>query len=656
VIIFTLIGSQTTSDSSQPRFEAKLNSPASREITRSGKSARWRRIIREDALKKYKQISDYGLIGDLKTCALVGIDGSIDWFCIPRFDSPSVFGSLLDVKKGGRFLVMPTDEEFDSYQHYDGPTNILVTEFRTKAGGLAGLTDFMPCFKVANTMVSSGEIHRRLGCLEGELEMEIFIKPRFNYGGVIPKVEYLDHRGYTFYAQSREIRQELALLTPLKLEEVDEATLSLAVKMKKGDQLDLVVRYGGAKLHHRENAYTEIKLRETRTFWTDWIEKCTYEGKWKNEVLRSALSLRLLVYSGTGAIIAAPTTSLPEEIGGVRNWDYRYSWIRDSTFVLWALHSLGHNEEAQKYMNWLLSIFYLTGGNLQVMLGVSGERDLSEISLGHLEGYKDSAPVRVGNGAWDQFQLDVYGILLDAMYFTHKHGGGLGRKVYEHLVKEIMDALKEDWKKPDCGIWEVRGERKHFVYSKMWCWVAADRAVKIARAHGQTEDAREFAKLRDEIKAEIFKNGWSDSLNSFVRSYGSEELDSANLLMPQVRFINPKDPRMIATIDRTMEKLLEHGKYLYRYLTEDGLPGREGAFLICSFWLVNCLTMAGRLEEAEKLMDELVRNSNHLGLFSEEIDPRDSTMLGNFPQAFTHMGFVTAATALGRALRDKGKG
>ena len=610
---------------------------------------RWRRFSRQECENVCREISDYAIIGDMRTCALVGIDGSIDWFCTPRFDSPSVFGGLLDRKKGGKFKIC-VDTAFEVYQHYEDKTNILLTEFKTESGSLI-LTDFMPCFEVGSAMILSGEIHRRVFCTSGVVNLDLLIQPRMNYGAVVPETKYFPGTGYSFSSEAPEIRQRLALLTNLQFEEPEKGTLSLNVSLKRSEKLDLVLRYGGTRMHHSHDPHTDLKLHETREFWRRWISRAKYCGKWQDMVLRSALLLKLLVYSPTGAIVAAPTTSLPEEIGGVRNWDYRYSWIRDSSFVLWAFHALGYNQEALSYINWFMNSFYLSEDNVQIMLGVGGERDLTERILPHLEGYRGSSPVRVGNGAWDQFQLDLYGILLDALYFSHKHGGGIEKKVFEELVKPLIRSMLKQFEIPDCGIWEVRGEQKHFVYSKMWSWVALDRAVKIARAHSiADEEIESWVDLREKIHEEIIKFGYDESLKSFVRSYGSKELDAANLLMPQVRFLDANDPRILSTIDQTKKRLMSDGKFVYRYLAEDGLPGKEGAFLICSFWLVNCLTLTGKLDEAENLLNSLIKYSNHVGLFSEEVDPSTRRLLGNFPQAFTHMGFLTAAIGLDRAI------
>src|SRR5487761_740192 len=572
----------------------------------------WKTLVRRKVLHEYKQIADYGLIGDQKTCALVGIDGSIDWFCIPRFDSPSIFAAILDKRKGGSFKILPKSKEFETRQFYEGLTNILITEFKNEEGHLQ-ILDFMPCFKVSRIVVSTGEILRRITSPD----------PGTQLG--------------------------LSLITSLKFNEIKKGKLFASKRLAEGETTDLVLRYGEAGLHIGEDPLIEMKLADTRAYWKRWSSMCKYKGKWQDFVLRSALALKLLVYSPTGAIVAAPTPSLPEEIQGVRNWDYRYSWVRDSSFVLWAFHSIGHDESEDSYLDWLMSTFYLTAQNMQVMVGIGGERNLTEKTIDNLEGYKGSKPVRIGNGAWDQFQLDLYGILVDALYFSHIHKQRVTKKVYEHLIKPVVKIVEDVWDKPDSGIWEVRGGKRQFVYSKVWCWVAIDRAVKMAGALNMKDDVQKWSKFRDRIRETIYARGLNNSIKSFVQSYDSTDLDSANLLMPQVKFINGKDPKMISTIKQIKKSLMSEGKFLYRYKTKDGLPGDEGAFLICSFWLVSCLTMAGKLDEADKLLDSLLKCSNHVGLFSEEIDPKDGSMLGNCPQAFTHMGFITAAAGLEKA-------
>jgi GH15 family glucan-1,4-alpha-glucosidase len=589
------------------------------------------------------------VIGDQRTCALVGVDGSIDWLCLPRFDSPSVFGALLDRKRGGYFRIWPDAQEFESLQRYDGPTNVLITEFRDSSGHVR-LTDFMPCFDVGRVNISTGEVHRRVSCLKGRMEVRVEVRPRPGYGSLVPKVGEQKGGGYSFFlGEGSENRQELALITDARFEQ-GRGSITRVFELREGEGADFVLRYGGMRLRDSCHPSTDVKLRETRGYWRRWARKVKYRGRWREMVVRSALALRLLVYSPTGAILAAPTTSLPEEVHGERNWDYRYSWIRDSSFVLWAFHSIGIMRVEDVYLDWITSIFYLTGGELQVMLGINGERDLTEHVLEHLEGYKGSRPVRVGNAAWSQFQLDVYGILVDALWFSHRHVGGISPRVYEYLLKPVVEIVEKQWEKPDSGIWEVRGARQQFVYSKVWCWVALDRAVKIAEELGMGDDRAKWAALRAKIRASVLDEGWDEDVGSFVRSYGSKQLDAANLLMPQVRFIDANDPRMRSTVDKTMEKLMTGQKFVYRYLSDDGLPGDEGAFLVCSFWLVSCLTREGRLDEAEKLLESLIECSNHLGLFSEEVDPGTGAMLGNFPQAFTHMGFVTATVELGKAL------
>jgi len=593
------------------------------------------------ALNEYKPIADYAIIGDRRTCALVGIDGSIDWMCAPRFDSPSVFSSLLDKEKGGCFSIHPGYEgEFEARQYYDGPTNVLLTEFRNENGRI-GITDFMPCFRVSGIVVSSRELHRRIICLEGNFDLEVKLEPRLNYGSVIPKISKIGENGYSFVSEKHQTEQQLALISPFEFEIVGGSAIG-SFAMRNKQKIDLVLRMGGLTDYSSQQTHTDEKLAETKKYWRALAAQCDYRGKWRDYVVRSSLVLHLLVYGPTGAIIAAPTTSLPEKIGGVRNWDYRYSWIRDSSFVLWALHSIGDKAERGTYLNWLTSIFYLTIENIQVMIGITGERVLNERELSHLEGYAKSSPVRIGNAAWNQPQLDVYGILLDTLYFAHKHHRRLSKKIFNHIVRPVVKLVEQNWDKPDRGIWEVRGEKEDFVYSKMWCWVALDRAIKLGNLIGVKDDFSSWKILRDTIKDTIFQKGWDESLQSFVRSFGSREVDAANLLMPQVKFIDGKDPRFISTIDEIRKQLLRDGKFVYRYKTSDGLPGDEGAFLICSFWLVSCLALAGQQKESEELLENLIEYSNHVGLFSEEIDPVTGALLGNFPQAFTHMGFISA--------------
>ncbi|MEM3655324.1 MAG: glycoside hydrolase family 15 protein [Thermoprotei archaeon] len=592
-----------------------------------------------------KHISDYGLIGDLRTCALVGLDGSIDWLCVPRFDSPSVFGAILDVERGGFFRICPHNSTFKVHQEYDGPTSILVTDFESQQGGFS-VTDFMPCFKVSGVLVSCGEVHRRISWKWGSPSVEVSVAPKMNYGLHVPSVRRVGSNGYLFYSE-RHRSQDLALLTSLEFENV-EGGVSTVLELGEGKFLDLVLRYGGVELHHSAEADTETKLAETRRFWIRWSSQIRYNGPWKHEVLRSALTLKMLVYAPTGAMIAAPTTSLPEEIGGVRNWDYRYSWLRDSCFALWALHAVGYDKEANDFLKWVINTYYFSGGELQVLLGVTGERNLHEKILNNLRGYMNSKPVRVGNGAWNQLQLDLFGVVLDAFYYSHKHGKGINRKLYLSVIRPLMERVEALWDKPDCGIWEVRGEKLHFVYSKVWCWVAADRAHKIAKKLGLRE-AERWAQLRAKIKSKVLKEGFDPTRSTFVRAFHTKDVDSANLLMPLVGFIDPKDERFISTMRETVNSLKCGDGLLYRYIAEDGLPGREGAFLLCSFWYATCLAKVGEKQRATELVNKLLHYSNHLGLFSEEVDPKTGELLGNFPQAFTHMGFVMAAKAISEA-------
>ncbi|MDG6904590.1 MAG: glycoside hydrolase family 15 protein [Nitrososphaerota archaeon] len=598
------------------------------------------RVLDDTYLQNYKPIADHAIIGDRKTCALIGLDGSIDWLCTPRFDSPSIFCAILDKAKGGRFSIRPRNRPFEVRQCYDGHTNVLFTEFKNERGR-ARITDFMPCFEVAGVIISSNEVHRRIACLEGDMDLEIIMEPRLDYGRLIPIISKIGENAYTFVSEGQEANHEIALISTVDFDTA-EGSLKRTISLKCDEKLDLVLRMGGLAYHSTQETRTDEKLEETKRYWDAIATHCKYRGKWREQVIRSALTLHLLVYAPTNAIIAAPTTSLPEKIGGVRNWDYRFSWIRDSSFVMWALHSIGDKAERGAYLDWLTSVFYLMIENLQVMVSITGDSVLNEKTLDYLEGYSKSSPVRIGNGAWNQLQLDMYGILLDALYFAHKHHRKISKRVFDHIVRPVTKLVEQNWEKPDCGIWEVRGEKENFVYSKVWCWVAMDRALKLADLLGIKEDLSSWKLLKDKIKETVFQKGWDPDLNSFVRSFGSKELDSANLLMPQVKFIDGTDPRMVSTIEQIQKQLASDGKFLFRYKSSDGLPGEEGAFLICSFWLASCLALAGKQKEAEELLETLWKCSNHVGLFSEEVDPRTGEMLGNFPQAFTHMGFITA--------------
>jgi len=592
----------------------------------------------------YKPISDYGVIGDMHTAALVGLDGSIDWYCAPRFDSPSVFAALLDVRKGGKFQLSPT-EKFTTKQSYEGDTNVLSTIFESKEAKIK-LTDFMPCFMEKGQAKGFQELHRIVDCVEGEAGLRIIFQPRLDYArGNTTLLETSD--GYT--AKNRGYQVNLG--SSVKLRVMDKDILTNDFRLSRGQRAVFVLKWGKKLAVPATRYETSKKLSKTLSYWKRWVGHVKYQGPFRPNVVRSCLVLKLLQYAPTGAMVAAVTTSLPESIGTLRNWDYRYSWIRDNALSVLALSEAGASREALDYARWLINLRRHSKEKLQIMMGIGGEREIPETTLDHLEGYRRSSPVRVGNAASKQLQLDVYGILADYVYFLHTLGWTTGQ-VYENLVRYSADRAMKEWQSPDSGIWEIR-EPKTFVESTMWCYVALDRASKMARELGYDEDWQRWEPVRKKIKSHILSEGWSEKKKAFAMVFGGEDLDAANLLMPLVGFLPAKDPKMSATIQRIREELSEDD-LIYRYRVDDGQLGKEGTFTVCSFWMVDCLTRLGKLREAEGLLNQLTKRSNHLGLYSEEIDPKTGEALGNFPQAYTHMGLITASVHLEEARRKSG--
>ncbi len=599
---------------------------------------------RPDSAVDYKPISDYGVIGDMHTAALVGLDGSIDWYCAPRFDSPSVFAAILDVRKGGRFQLSPS-ENFTTKQSYEGDTNVLSTIFESKQGRIK-LTDFMPCFMETGELKGFQEIHRIVDCVDGELGLRIIFQPRLDYAR--GKTSMLEtEEGCTAKNQGHQVN----LASSLKLHVVDKDTLTSEFKLSKGQRAVFVLKWGRSPAIPATRFETSKKLSRTLSYWKRWVGHVKYQGPFRANVVRSCLVLKLLQYAPTGAMVAAVTTSLPESVGTLRNWDYRYSWIRDNALSVLALSEAGASREALDYARWLINLRRHSKEKLQIMMGIGGEREIPETTLDHLEGYRRSSPVRVGNAASKQLQLDVYGILADYVYFLHTLGWTTGQ-VYENLVRYSADQAMKEWQSPDSGIWEIR-QPKTFVESTMWCYVALDRASKMARELGYDEDWERWEPVRKKIKSHILAEGWSEKKKAFAMVFGGEDLDAANLLMPLVGFLPAKDPKMSATIQRIREELSEDD-LIYRYKVDDGQLGKEGTFTVCSFWMVDCLTRLGKLREAEGLLNQLTKRSNHLGLYSEEIDPKTGEALGNFPQAYTHMGLITASVHLEEARRKSG--
>jgi GH15 family glucan-1,4-alpha-glucosidase len=599
---------------------------------------------RPDSAIDYKPISDYGVIGDMHSAALVGLDGSIDWYCAPRFDSPSVFAALLDARKGGRFQLSPI-ESFRTNQSYEGETNVLSTIFESKQGRIK-LTDFMPCFMEKGELKGLHEIHRIVDCVEGELGLRIIFQPRLDYAR--GKTTILETReGCTAKNQGHQVN----LASSTKLHVSDEDILTSEFRLSKGQKVVFVLKWGKSPAIPASRYETARKLSRTVSYWKRWVGHVKYQGPFRANVVRSCLVLKLLQYAPTGAMVAAVTTSLPESVGALRNWDYRYSWIRDNALSVLALSEAGASREALDYARWLINLRRHSKEKLQIMMGIGGEKDIPETTLDHLEGYRRSSPVRIGNAASKQLQLDIYGILADYVYFLHTLGWTT-RQVYENLVRYSADQALKEWQSPDSGIWEIRQQRT-FVESTMWCYVALDRASKMARELGYDEDWQRWEPVRKKIKSHILSDGWSEKKKAFTMVFGGEDLDAANLLMPLVGFLPAKDPKMTSTIQRIREELSKDD-LVYRYKIDDGQLGKEGAFTVCSFWMVDCLTRLGKLREAEGLLNQLVKRSNHLGLYSEEIDPESGEALGNFPQAYTHMGLITASVHLEEARRKRG--
>ena len=604
----------------------------------------------------YPAIEDHGIIGNLRTAALVATDGAIDWFCLPRFDSPSIFGALLDHKKGGRFSLAPQGE-FSRQQHYWPSTNVLISRFRS-ADGAAEITDFMPMGDAKER--DRCPLVRLVTAVRGKVPFRMECQPEFNYGRDSHQIE-LTRKAAIFRSDSLQI----ALSSTAKLSQ-DRRGVSAEFTLNEGESqafLLQIVDSGCASAPEFSVAEAQALLAETVEHWLRWISKCNYSGRWQEMVHRSALALELLVYEPTGAIVAAPTTSLPERIGGERNWDYRCSWIRDSAFTLYGLMRVGLSDEADRFMAWLESLCARaveSSGSLQTVYGIDGREALTEETLDHWEGYRGSGPVRIGNAAYQQFQMDIFGELMDAVYLYNKYATPISYDLWRHL-RWMADYVCDNWQKRDSGIWEVRSGPQHFVYSKMMCWVALDRALRLAIKRSFPADLHRWTTTRNRIYEQVLSKGWDPKLRSFVQYYGAKTLDAACLAMPLVLFMSPSDPKMTQTLDALCRPVAQGGLLsdgtVYRYNsdeTEDGLRGGEGTFNMCAFWLIEALTRAGktdpaRLRQAQLMFQKMLGQANHLGLYSEEAGVRGES-LGNFPQGFAHLSFISAAFNLDRTL------
>jgi GH15 family glucan-1,4-alpha-glucosidase len=612
-------------------------------------------IIKRNGLG-YSRIDEYGVIGDLHTAALVGQDGSIDWLCLPRFDSPSVFAALLDCRIGGFFKIAAASRQATTRQLYAPDTNVLITRFQAP-DGVGEVYDCMPIEEDRHGQVATvHQVVRSVRAVRSTTVFDLECRPAFDYARASHTVEPIDN-GVLFRSSGPD-GARLALLGTVPLRIVGGAACVRFV-LDEGQTETFELHYlpvGAALPRLRSGDEATAQIEDTISYWQRWLRGSTYRGRWREVVNRSALTLKLLTYSPTGAIVASPTMGLPEEVGGERNWDYRYTWLRDAAFTVYALMRIGFVEEAARFMDWLTARFSEAGdeGRLQVLYGIDGQHQIPETKLLHLEGYRQSGPVRLGNDAYNQLQLDVYGEVLDAIYLYDKNGAPIGYDFWCQVVR-LLDGLCELWREPDEGIWEVRGGRQHFVYSKMMCWVAFDRALRMADKRGLPAPRDRWRRTQSEIYQEAMAMGWNPQIGSFVQHYGADCLDAANLLMPMVKFVSPTDPRMLATLRRTREALVSDSlvyRYAHAHAASDGLLGREGTFSMCTFWLVEALARAGELTEARLIFEKMLTYANPLGLFSEEIAPSGEA-LGNFPQAFSHLALISAAYNLDRFL-DQG--
>jgi GH15 family glucan-1,4-alpha-glucosidase len=600
----------------------------------------------------YPAIEDHGLIGDMQTSALIAIDGTVDFMCLPRFDSPSVFASLLDRQRGGKFALAPVGTRHVTKQMYLPNTAILVTRYLS-AKGVAEVLDFMPCDNLT-VATDRHRLIRMVTCIRGVVDFEASVQPRFDYARSTHKTESTEN-GVVF--EGAGLR--LALSSTYPLEPDGDGDVPCRFQVHAGERCAFMLESGKSarpiKFRHRQ---LDRLLDETRDFWRRWVLRGTYRGRWREAVERSAITLKLMTYSPTGAVVAAPTAGLPEQVGGERNWDYRFTWVRDASFSVFALLGLGFHEEARDLYLWLRDRIEDREGQpgppLSVMYRVDGSSDLTEETLDHFEGYRKSRPVRVGNGASDQVQLDVYGEAFDTISAAYRDQGGVAYQGWKDLT-HVMDWLCENWDQPDAGIWETRGGSKPFTYGRIMSWVAFDRAIRMATDNALPADLARWTTERDRLYEAVMQKAYNKSMKAFVQYEGSDVLDASTLRMPTVGMVAPYDDKWTSTM-AAMDKTLVSDSLVYRYdpkASPDGLRGSEGTFSMCTFWYIDALTRGGRLDEARLTFEKMLTYGNHLGLFSEEIGITGE-QLGNFPQAFTHLSLINSAIDLNRALEHAG--
>ena len=602
----------------------------------------------------YQPIENYAVIGNLQTVALVGINASIDFLSFPYFDSPTVFAALLDDKKGGYFQIAPLIDGARKKQLYLLDTNILLSRFLAPEG-VAEISDFMPVsLRTADHTWEDTptQLVRRAKTVRGELQYRMVCAPRFNYARTPHKVEQRSPNEILFIAEGEGglVMRLRSLDVPMRVENGD-AVAEFTLGGEKTAAFALEEVRGREDTHSAAEHFVAHSFKETMNFWRTWMERSTYKGRWREMVNRSALTLKMLTSQKYGSIVAAPTFGLPESIGGGRNWDYRYTWIRDGSFTVYALNRLGYNDEAAAFMGWIENRIKELGpdGNLQIMYGIDGRHELPEEDLNHFDGYMGSRPVRIGNAAYNQLQLDIYGELMDSVYLFNKYGRPIDYDGWQNVTR-LVNWVCKNYRQKDEGIWEVRGGAQEFLYSRLMCWVAVDRGIRLAEKRSFPTPPQTWFQTRDDIYRQIYTDFWDPKQQMFIQAIGRNDLDASSLMMPLVRFLSPTDRRWLSTL-KGIEKDLVEDSLVYRYRNDDGLSGGEGTFCMCSFWYVECLARSGDLEQARYVFEKMLGYANHVGLYAEELGP-SGEHLGNFPQAFTHLGLISAAYNLNRLLDD----